>query len=413
MKHQFKYLFLTLLLGVLLLPASAMAADNIFQEISRKMMTTVIDVRRIVYVIAGFGLIMFTTLAIFNKISFKHLAYIMIGLSLLAVMMPFINYFAGVNLEDTEFSYGNFINGGSAIVGSDIPNQDGGGKDCTGQDCPNGTPDQDPNAEIEKELNKTPGGNGNNNGGGNGNNNGGGSGNNNGDGSGVGMQSAGGLNLPALPGGSAEGANSGGLIPPTTTGGNTPKVTEWDSNGCRYNNGARQCCSGKIQDGVCKKNPAQVMAEILRIANAGVAGANQALNTVEYAQLLKKAVENGAVNIGDIISGDGKALDKLGALAASIGMSADQIYTSSGQLNGNFQNFLANLGYVIDGTSGTNAGSSSIANSGVGAAVGGVTGGIQGGADAASDAAVLGREIYQTGKNGEALGDRVDDFFGN
>lgn len=394
MKHQFKYLFLTLLLGVLLLPASAMAADNIFHVISQKMMATVIDVRRIVYVIAGFGLIMFTTLAIFNKISFKHLAYIMIGLSLLAVMMPFINYFAGVNLEDTEFSYGNYLNGGSAIQGSDIPNQDGGGKDCTGQDCPNGTPDQDPNAEIEKELNKTPGGNGNNNGGSNGNNNGGGNGNNNG-------------------GGSAEGANSGGLIPPTTTGGNTPKVTEWDSNGCRYNNGARQCCSGKIQDGVCKKNPAQVMADILRIANAGIAGANQALNTVEYAKLLQKAVENGAVNIGDIISGDGKALDKLGALAASIGMSADQIYTSSGQLNGNFQNFLANLGYVIDGTSGTNAGSSSIANSGVGAAVGGVTGGIQGGADAASDAAVLGREIYQTGKNGEALGDRVDDFFGN
>lgn len=406
MKHQFKYLFLTLLLGVLLLPASAMAADNIFHVISQKMMTTVIDVRRIVYVIAGFGLIMFTTLAIFNKISFKHLAYIMIGLSLLAVMMPFINYFAGVNLEDTEFSYGNYLNGGSAIVGSDIPNQDGGGKDC-GKDCPNGTPDQDPNAEIEKELNKTPGGNGNNNGDGSGGNGSGGD-------NGVGTQS-GGLDLPVIPRitGGAEGANSGGLIPPTTTGGNTPKVTEWDSNGCRYNNGARQCCSGKIQDGVCKKNPAQVMADILRIANAGIAGANQALNTVEYAKLLQKAVENGAVNIGDIISGDGKALDKLGALAASIGMSADQIYTSSGHLNGNFQNFLANLGYVIDGTSGTNAGSSSIANSGVGAAVGGVTGGIQGGADAASDAAVLGREIYRTGKSGEALGDRVDDFFGN
>lgn len=407
MKHQFKYLFLTLLLGVLLLPASAMAADNIFHVISQKMMATVIDVRRIVYVIAGFGLIMFTTLAIFNKISFKHLAYIMIGLSLLAVMMPFINYFAGVNLEDTEFSYGNYLNGGSAIQGSDIPNQDGGGKDCTGQDCPNGTPDQDPNAEIEKELNKTPGGNGNNNGDGSGGNGSGGD-------NGVGTQS-GGLDLPVIPRitGGADGANSGGLIPPTTNGGNTPKVTEWDSNGCRYNNGARQCCSGKIQDGVCKKNPAQVMAEILRIANAGIAGANQALNTVEYAQLLKKAVENGAVSIGDIISGDGKALDKLGALAASIGMSADQIYTSSGQLNGNFQNFLANLGYVIDGVTGTDAGSSGIANSGVGAAVGGVTGGIQGGADSAGGAAKVGSEIYQTGKRGEALGDRVDDFFGN
>ena len=160
MKHQFKYLFLIILLGVLLLPASAMAAENIFRVISQKMMTTVIDVRRIVYVIAGFGLIMFTTLAIFNKISFKHLAYIMIGLSLLAVMMPFINYFAGVNLEDSQFSYGNFINGGTSIKGSDIPEKDDGGKDCAGnKDCPDGDPDQDPNAEIEKEFEKTPGNN--------------------------------------------------------------------------------------------------------------------------------------------------------------------------------------------------------------------------------------------------------------
>lgn len=409
MKHQFKYLFLTLLLGVLLLPASAMAADNIFQVISQKMMTTVIDVRRIVYVIAGFGLIMFTTLAIFNKISFKHLAYIMIGLSLLAVMMPFINYFAGVNLEDTEFSYGNYLNGGSAIVGSDIPNQDGGGKNC-GKDCPDGNPDQDPNAQIEEELDKTPGGNGNNNGSGSGGNGTGG----NGGGNGVGTQS-GGLNLPVIPGvsGGAEGANGGGIIPPTTTGGNTSKVTEWDSNGCRYNNGARQCCSGKIQNGVCQKNPAQVMADILRIANAGIAGANQALNAVEYAKLLKKATENGAVRIGDIISGDGKALDKLGALAASVGMSADQIYTSSGHLNGNFQNFLANLGYVIDGVTGTDAGSSGIANSGVGAAVDTGTGIIKGGADSAGGAAKVGSEIYQTGKRGERLGDRIDVFFGN
>lgn len=409
MKHQFKYLFLTLLLGVLLLPASAMAADNIFQEISRKMMTTVIDVRRIVYVIAGFGLIMFTTLAIFNKISFKHLAYIMIGLSLLAVMMPFINYFAGVNLEDTEFSYGNYLNGGSAIVGSDIPNQDGGGKDC-GKDCPDGNPNQDPNSEMEKEFDKTPGGNGNNNGDGSGSNGTGG----NGGGNGVGTQS-GGLNLPVIPRitGGAEGADGGGIIPPTSTSGNAPAVTEWDSNGCRYNNGARQCCSGKIQNGVCQKNPAQVMADILRIANAGIAGANQALNAVEYAKLLKKATENGAVRIGDIISGDGKALDKLGALAASVGMSADQIYTSSGHLNGNFQNFLANLGYVIDGVTGTDAGSSGIANSGVGAAVDTGTGIIKGGADSAGGAAKVGSEIYQTGKRGERLGDRIDDFFGN
>ena len=38
----------------------------------------------------AFGLIMFAVMAIFNKISFKHLAYIMIGLSLLSLMFPFI-----------------------------------------------------------------------------------------------------------------------------------------------------------------------------------------------------------------------------------------------------------------------------------------------------------------------------------
>lgn len=89
-------LCLTLLV---LLPETAWAAEDIFHIIGSKLISTAEDVRRIVYVIAGFGLIMFTTMAIFNKISFKHLAYICISLFLLSVMMPFISYFSGVKLE--------------------------------------------------------------------------------------------------------------------------------------------------------------------------------------------------------------------------------------------------------------------------------------------------------------------------
>ena len=91
-----------------LAPDVAFAADgNVFSIIANKMVSTVKDVRSVVYVLAGFGLIVFAVMAIFNKISFKHLGYICIGLFLLSVMMPFINYFSGAQLKD-ELVYGNF-----------------------------------------------------------------------------------------------------------------------------------------------------------------------------------------------------------------------------------------------------------------------------------------------------------------
>lgn len=101
--------------------AEVSSSGSVFDIISNKMIQTVMDVREIVYVIAGFGLIMFAVLAVFNKISFKHLAYICIGLFLLAVMMPFINYFSGANLVDPKLNYGNLIDPENAsVVGSDV-----------------------------------------------------------------------------------------------------------------------------------------------------------------------------------------------------------------------------------------------------------------------------------------------------
>jgi len=119
MKKVFKILSISLCLAAfccVMMPVAAFAADDqdLFTTIQGKLITTLQDLRQIVYVIAGFGLVMFAVLAVFNKISYKHLGYIMIGLSLLALMFPFIEYFSGDSDWDTkeqrDVVYGTFIN---------------------------------------------------------------------------------------------------------------------------------------------------------------------------------------------------------------------------------------------------------------------------------------------------------------
>ena len=77
-------------------------SGDIFTILQKKLYDTLKDLRKIVYVVSGFGLVMFSVAAIFNKISYKHLGYIMIGLSLLALMFPFLEYFSGVSVEEVE-----------------------------------------------------------------------------------------------------------------------------------------------------------------------------------------------------------------------------------------------------------------------------------------------------------------------
>lgn len=95
------------------------ARDNIFKYIACKAMTTLADVRVIVYTLAGFGLIAFAFAAIFNKISWKHLANLCIALFILSMMTPFISYFAYDNGQ--QITYGNYLPAGfTNIDGSDI-----------------------------------------------------------------------------------------------------------------------------------------------------------------------------------------------------------------------------------------------------------------------------------------------------
>ena len=94
--------------------ASGSSSDDgkIFDILQRKIYNTLVDLRKIVYMISGFGLVAFAVAAIFNKISYKHLGYIMISLCLLALMFPFLEYFSGYKLESEEqkqLTFRNFL----------------------------------------------------------------------------------------------------------------------------------------------------------------------------------------------------------------------------------------------------------------------------------------------------------------
>lgn len=68
--------------------------DGIFVSLSGKASLFAQHLRNLAYVISGFGIIMFTFMAIFGKISFKHLGYISISLFILSAMGALIDYVA-------------------------------------------------------------------------------------------------------------------------------------------------------------------------------------------------------------------------------------------------------------------------------------------------------------------------------
>lgn len=92
---------------------------GVFDVIACKAMTTLADLRVIVYTLAGFGLIAFAFAAIFNKISWKHLSHLCFALFLLSMMTPFINYFTH-DEASKGMKFGEYLPAGfSSVKGSD------------------------------------------------------------------------------------------------------------------------------------------------------------------------------------------------------------------------------------------------------------------------------------------------------
>lgn len=89
---------------------------DIFNTITRRAMLFLVSLKPIIYVFAGFGLIGFAFMAIFNKISWKWFSNIAIGLFLVANMGRFIEYFVFPEggLSNNQLSYGDYLNKGFA-----------------------------------------------------------------------------------------------------------------------------------------------------------------------------------------------------------------------------------------------------------------------------------------------------------
>ena len=300
-------------------PTDVFAAANIFDTIQAKMLSTAKDVRKIVYVVAGFGLVMFSVLAIFNKISFKHLGYIMISLSLLAMMTPFINYFSGAGLDESDFNYGDFIiESSDASSYSNAGNQQSCEPNCPteggegfGGDYADGSDPFAPGGGETDPFN--PGGG--DSGAGSGGNGAGGVGGNYG---GSGGDYAGGDDVPTIDGGvldevvvTAEGKKLPqiefpGVTSPTLPGELAPIPPTYSEPPAQN----QKPLKDRIRDAITW-------------GQGAIATVDNAIDTYESTVAAVDAVVTGAEQVGNILNGDGNIVDKLGGISSTIGSTID------------------------------------------------------------------------------------------
>ena len=94
MKSLLKCVALTLVVGLLLYGVDALAAGNegVFKRAANIMITTFKNVRMIVYILGAFGLIGIAIGGIFGKINFKWLAWLAVGLAIIAGADAIIRY---------------------------------------------------------------------------------------------------------------------------------------------------------------------------------------------------------------------------------------------------------------------------------------------------------------------------------
>ena len=99
MKKHLSLLFLVVLIVLMqIFPAFAAEPTNVNAEIWDKLAAKALFIGKGLqtsgYLIAGIGLIFFSFLALFNKISWKTLAYIMLSCFVLGTMFMVIDYFS-------------------------------------------------------------------------------------------------------------------------------------------------------------------------------------------------------------------------------------------------------------------------------------------------------------------------------
>ena len=319
-------LFLMTLFCLLVVSFEAFAQEaEIFDTLQYKLYTTLKDLREIVYVVSGFGLVMFSVAAIFNKISYKHLGYIMVGLSLLSLMFPFLEYFSGDDYfskkEDAQLTFQNYLESkpysrGQAI-GTDPaditdPNYKGETPSLPGE-----LTDADIDAMmaelmLEEEWERQR------------------------------LESEfyreGGLNnLPdtiKVGGIDVQSSDFAKMIQAGCSPSSTMSKSKWGENGIRnvctvdQNGGVHfttEACQGKVENGVCEKTAWQKLGDVwstignvVGAYNTASAGFNSAVDAVANAAW-------GIQHSGEILGSDASFLAKLHDLMGTIGSSSNGV----------------------------------------------------------------------------------------
>lgn len=105
------FLGISVLLLLTVSSSFASDADVVFDTLASRAGTVGAGLRQSGYLIAGFGLIMFSVLAIFNKISWKTFAYIAVSCFVLSITAAIINYIS----NDTSSGSVRYTGSGSKI----------------------------------------------------------------------------------------------------------------------------------------------------------------------------------------------------------------------------------------------------------------------------------------------------------
>lgn len=151
MKKSYKIFGFCLLCSfVLLLTTGEAYADNVLDAVRTKALNFLKSLRPVIFILAGFGLVGFAWMAIFNKISWKWFANIAMGLFLVANMGLVVDYFSGNDGHRRDLGYGNYLNQPDYIAMSGVasdPKEQKAQNDgtVTGKEGGGDTPNSDSN----------------------------------------------------------------------------------------------------------------------------------------------------------------------------------------------------------------------------------------------------------------------------
>ena len=107
MKSLLKYAAFALVAGLLLFGFDALAAENnAFTHAANLMTTTFKNVRMIVYIFGAFALIAVAIGAIMGKLDFKKVAFLAVGLAIVAAADLIVKYAIQNDVADQSSGYG-------------------------------------------------------------------------------------------------------------------------------------------------------------------------------------------------------------------------------------------------------------------------------------------------------------------